>query len=371
MIKNKAFIAGIIIVIVFVAGGFWFFAKHKKEPIVIGAIISVTGPAGPTIEGTGVRDGMLIAIEEINSFGGINGAKIELLIQNAETNPEKGREIFEEMESTIRPLLYISTHSSVSGAVAPLAEENQVVQMATIASDPAITNQKDWVFRYWPTAEYEMPTIISLLDELKIRDLGILYLDDEFGRSVSTLLREEFGKGAKEVEAKSFGIRETDFRAEIREFKDKDAIFAVGFPIHLKPIFRQIHEVGYTGAIFSSLAAADATFHGLEEANGVYITAPIIYKQNFVFTKDLKEKYMTRFDGLFTHYVAVGYDLVKLLASLLEDEELSRENVRKLLEEGFVHPGILGTVNIEKGEHDIPFPLYPAQIIDGGLKYYR
>lgn len=52
-----------------------FYQAQKKEPIKIGAVLSITG-AG-SYSGKEVRDGMLLAIDEINAWGGINGRKIE------------------------------------------------------------------------------------------------------------------------------------------------------------------------------------------------------------------------------------------------------------------------------------------------------
>jgi len=61
--------------------------------------------------------------------------------------------------------------------------------------------------------------------------------------------------------------------------------------------------------------------------------------------------------------------VIKILAGLWEDEEISRERVKSLLDEGFTYSGVFGMVNVRPGEHDISFPLYPAQIINGEVKY--
>jgi len=48
------------------------------------------------VSGIGIefRDGMLMAADEINSRGGINGRNIELIIVDSESNPEKAKMIF-------------------------------------------------------------------------------------------------------------------------------------------------------------------------------------------------------------------------------------------------------------------------------------
>ncbi len=370
MNRNKIFRVGVICVGAALVTGLIFFVRNREnEPIVIGAILSVTGPSGPTTEGMGVRDGMILAAEEINSFGGINGSKIELVINDAKINAETGKEIFQNMEAGRPPLLYISTHSSVSTALAPLFEENNVVLVATLATDPGVTKEKEWVFRYWPTSEVEMPALMSLLKSAKVRNLGVIYLDDEFGRSILNGLVREVGKIGGTVNGESFLIRETDFTDKIAKLSSYEGILAVGFPQHLKAAFKQIRDYGYKGSVFSTLAAADISFHTLPEANGVYITAPIIYNPTFLFAEGLKEKYEARFREPFSYFAATGYDLIKMLAALFEDEELSREKVKELLEAGFTHPGALGTVDVREGEHDMAFPIHPAQIIDGTVRY--
>lgn len=377
MDRNKIFRVGVICIgAVLVAVLIFFVRTGGKKPILIGAILSVTGPSGPTVEGTGVRDGMLFAVEEINSFGGINGSKIELVIEDAKINAESAKVIFQNMEAGPpagragrRPLLYISTHSSVSTALAPLFEENNVVLVATLATDPGVTKEKEWVFRYWPTAEVEMPALMTLLKTTGVKNLGVVYLDDEFGRSVFSGLVKEVGKTGGTVNGEPFSIRETDFTDEIAELTNYEGILGVGLPMHVKAIFKQLRDNDYKGNIFSTLAAADVSFHALPEANGVYITAPIIYNPTFLFAQGLKEKYEARFEKPFSYFAVTGYDLIKMLAALFEDEELSRENVKKLLEAGFTHPGALGTVDVAEGEHDMAFPIHPAQIIDGTVRY--
>jgi len=85
-------------------------------------------------------------------------------MKDAKLSQDDAEMIFQEMETAQEPLFYISTHSSVSTALAPLAEEQEVVLVATLATDPRITQQRDWTFRYWPTAEIETPVIMTLIE---------------------------------------------------------------------------------------------------------------------------------------------------------------------------------------------------------------
>jgi hypothetical protein len=55
----------------------------------------------------------------------------------------------------------------------------------------------------------------------------------------------------------------------------------------------------------------------------------------------------------------------------LKDKKISRESVKNMLEQGFTYPGILGYLDVKQGEHDMNYPLYPAQILNGKLKYLQ
>lgn len=359
----------VITVTAVVLGIAWLilFAGSGGEPIRIGAIISLTGPGGPAIEGIGVRDGMRMAIEEINDTGGVNGSPLELIVRDPGINPEQGEKMFDELEEAYRPLLFISTHSSVSRRVAELAEQNNVVLLTTLATDPGITMQKEWVFRYWPTAKQEVPLLMNIAEDLELTNVGVLYVDDEFGRSVANVLREQFEAKGAILEEEPFSVFARDFTAPLNRLQSAQGLFIIGFSSHLEEAFLQARDIGFNGALFSTNGATSPPTRSLAQMDGVYVTAPIIYNPDFLPAKALRTKYESEFATAFNHYVASGYDMIQIIASLLEDSEFSRSETRERFEGGFVHPGIFGTLQIRAGEHDISFPLYSAQIQEGRI----
>ncbi len=372
ILKNQAGFSTVAIIIavvvITVLAVFFMLQGKKEEPIKIGAIISLSGPASNLVD---VRDGMVLAADEVNSRGGVNGRKIELIIEDSKTNPQEGKEAFNRIEKTHRPIIYISTLSHVSMALSPLSEQNEVVLVGLVVGNPALTRQKKWVFRYYSSAEIEVLPIIYILHELKVRKLGILYSNDEYGTSFFTLLKEEFEKNVGTVKSEAFDIKDFDFREEIGMLRDMKAIYTVGYPKHVREAFRQLKEENYDGFILGPSAATTSSVRKLPAANGVYVAAPIIYNPNYLFAKELAQKYEARYDKPLNHQAANGYDFLKILTGLLEDKEVSRESVRNLLEQGFTYPGVLGYLDVIPGEHDIAYPLYPARILNGKLKYLR
>jgi len=372
--KRKKSVLGIvgIIVLAIGVGSFFFDESVGREPIKIGVTLAETGPAsGLDIE---IRDGMLMAVDEINSRGGINGRPIELIIVDNESNPEKAKKDFLEIEETHAPLMYISAASALSAAISPLSEENEVVLIVLAATAPDITTQKEWTYRYFPTADDEVIPIMRILKDFNVNNLGILYQNDEFGRSVLVAVETEFENSERIVSKEPFEPVEldvVDFKENIAKLQNKDAIVIVAFPDYVEIIIKQIREVDYQGHIIGSSDAAYPSVFSLPEANGIYIVAPIIYDSNFLFASQVADNFEPRYNKQFGHGAANGYDFIRILDGLLKDEELSRENVKRILDRGFSYSGVYGSVDVLPGEHDMSFPLFPAQVVDGKLVFRR
>ncbi|MBW2202833.1 MAG: ABC transporter substrate-binding protein [Deltaproteobacteria bacterium] len=348
---------------------FLILGMQREGPIKIGTILSLSGPGSQT--GQSIRDGMLLAVDEINSWGGIDGRKIELIIGDSKTKPSEGRRAFKKIESGEGPVLYVSCLSSVSTALAPLAEKNKVVLFGLSVTAKEFTKQNEWVFRYFPTTEFEVPPVLSILKRSGIKKLGVLCQDDEFGRSVSKLLRSKFEKTGGTVKIEPFDVKGADLRPQIEKLKDMEAIYVVGFPSNLVKAIRELAKADFKGLVIASNGASRPSIRGMPEANGVYVAAPIVYDPSFLFARQAKEKYEAKYGKTFNHIVANGYDFMKLLAGLMENKEISRKSLKTSLDQGFIYPGIFGELDVEPGERDICFVLHPARIVNGELEYLR
>ncbi len=65
-------------------------AASAAETIKIGGIAPLSPPGGVQT-GESLRDGMKVAVEEINATGGLLGKQVELIIEDTSGVPEKGR----------------------------------------------------------------------------------------------------------------------------------------------------------------------------------------------------------------------------------------------------------------------------------------
>ena len=126
--------------------------KNEENIIKIGAIVPLTGPFASY--GEPVKNGMLLAVDEINNNGGVKGKKIKLIIEDDAGNPTTAVNAFEKLAGTDKvPMILGPLSSGCSMATAPVAEKNKVVQLSTLAGIPDLSKAGDYIFRIYPSSE--------------------------------------------------------------------------------------------------------------------------------------------------------------------------------------------------------------------------
>ena len=165
--------------------------RAEPEPIKIGSIQPVTGPL--SVIGHGQRRGNLVAVDFINSKGGIKslgGAKLELILGDSESKPEVGRSEADRLTQKGAVALIGAFQSGVAMAIATLAEQRQVPFLMDVAALDAITQKGyKYTFRIFPTVtnfgEGSVNYVRQILEET----------DAKPKRAVVTNTGDPFGKG--------------------------------------------------------------------------------------------------------------------------------------------------------------------------------
>jgi len=362
--QGIAIVSGIIITVLLVVGFSLPSESEDIKSVTIVANLPITG-AGSGI-GIENRNGLQLAVNQLNSVGGINGKNIELIIQDNETNLEKAKEIFIQTENTHEPLVHISSLSFISTGLGPLADENESMLIALSAVAPEVTEDKEWVFRYFAMAEEESIPILQTLDKLNIQNLGILYLDDEFGRSITNVVAAKFENA---VTKEPFDPNSTDFKENIVKLMSQEAIFIVAFPDYIEIILKQLREADYQGEILTSSDGATFEIFAMPESNGMYLGLPVVYNSNFQLASQIGLEYENQYDKRLDHNGANGYDIIRIINGLLNDGEVSKESLKDKLNSGFVYSGIFGQIQVQPKQHDITFNLLPAKIVNGEIRF--
>ena len=346
--------------------------KKTIDTIKIGVILPLTGPAA--FIGEEIQNSMALASEEIN---GPNGQKrVELFIEDSSGKPKEGVSAFNRLENTVKPDIYISATSSVSMALAPLAEQNQVILLAIVASAPKLTQQNEYTYRYFPTTQDHMALLFDMLRKNDINKAGIIYLNDDFGNSFNQLLKEGFKGGNRQVLSESFLPSEKDFRTQLTKLKSQgaEAILVIGNASHIVNIVNRLDEMQFEGMLIGQAGlSVPTTIKKLDDAvDGAFALAPIIYDEQFSPAQPFMTKYKNQYSRVASYFAANAYDALNIVAEATKDNSvIERKDMVNYLATLDSYEGVFGPLKIDKANREITFELFPVKIESGNVIYLQ
>jgi branched-chain amino acid transport system substrate-binding protein len=365
--RRRVLVAAVVAVIVIAAALISAMVlKPSPERATIGVIIPLE--EGIVSHSEEVRDAVKMAIDELNAWGGIGNTRLQMVFSETASNAEAITEAFEEMESDHNPLFYITISCEFMGVMAPLAEAVSA-PLIGMSSYPGATEGYQYTYRYNIPPAVEVASAMSIMEDLNVTSVGLLYTESPHGCTIHEAFSEAFLDAGGSVEDEPCATDEPDFSAQVANLTDNPAIFAVSTCTSLAAMFEAISDSGYEGYVIASSCASSTFMWSLEEADGVYLSAPLMYKQENILARAFMVDFKQTYGIDVTHHGAVSYDVVNLVHGLLEGKEVTRSSLEFELSQGFIFTGVMGSITIEPGEHDFDFNVYPARIVEGELLF--
>jgi branched-chain amino acid transport system substrate-binding protein len=166
--------------------------KKEENEIRIGAILPLTGDAAEW--GSNTKNGIDLAVDNINSGGGINGRKIKILYEDTQGMPQNGVAAIQKLINVEKlPTVIDDSMSSVTLAMAPIAENNKVVLLSVGATAPKISEAGKYIFRIWNSDDLEGKVSARFVyDDLKLKNAAILYINNDYGTGLDSVFKKAF-----------------------------------------------------------------------------------------------------------------------------------------------------------------------------------
>lgn len=309
---------------------------------------------------------MLLALEVVNPV-------FSLAFDDSGSAGKDAVSAMHQVLLTKSPLAFITSMSSASMALGPLAKTAAVPLIGVVVTTPQFAALNDWTFKYFPSAQEEVQAISAALKATHVQRLGVLYVGDDFGNSLFNELQRLALELQIEVRGESYLPSSTDFKDLLLKLKGQapDGLYLSGFDTHLRAILTQLRQLQWQVAVFgnSTMSLPDFRTSMGQAANGVYIAAPSLYAYGPGSPQgEFIERYQKKYGRSPSYYAANGYDCIKLLAGLVK-----ANSSPKSLREGLLQPkefeGILGRVTRRQNNHELAFPLELARIEDSNLVF--
>lgn len=318
---------------------------EKKEPIKIGAILSLSGAGSPL--GIPERKALNMLVEKINKEGGINGAPIELTIEDDETNPSKASQAARKLiqEDNVVALIGSSV-SPCSLAIKEIVNQEQVPLLCLSAANAITEKDFKWIFRIPPKDAVAVEKILTYIKERgDIKKVAILHDSNPFGQSGADEIKKRASDFGLEIVAiEKYETNAPDVSAQLTKIKNKkpDALIVWGTNPVPAIAAKTMKQLGMNIPYFGSHGIANVKFIELagDAANGVIFPAGKILLPNELAADDPQKEvivkfvtdYEEKYNELPNTFAGHAYDAILMLKEVISKVGTDRAKIRDELE---------------------------------------
>lgn len=383
--KSTALLTALVFVLgVFAAGCGGDTGKTQDgDTIKIGVNLELSGAVATY--GTSVKDGLMLAFEEINKEDGVLGKQIEALVQDNKSQNREARNIAEKLVSQgVVAVIGPATTGNVQ-AEEPVLTKSKIPILAPAATAPEVTYNektkkvKDYVFRVCfidPDQSQVMANYV--FDELKLKNGAIIVDKDNdysvgLGRAFEKFFTE---KGGKIVAKEGFVPTDTAFKPQLTSISSKkpDFIYIPAYYNQVGLIIKQARELGLDVPMMGadgwdspklvSLAGAN-NLNKCYFSNHYSVEDPSERIQSFV--KAYEKKHGTMPDA----FAALGYDAGYLMAEAIKQAgEADPQKIQQALANIQDFEGISGKLTIDERHYAIK-DLTIVEMVNGKQKMVK
>lgn len=297
--------------------------KEELEPIKIGFIGVITGMYSTT--GIRGRDAVILAVEQLNEQGGINGRQIELFIKDDKNDPDTAVKSFQEL--TEEGVVAIIGHTNSTNTMALLPHLNKTdILMLGDAGSSLFSGQDDRYFRVVTATDQVGASLAELAaNHLKLKKIGAIY--DIANAGYTEVLYNSFKSsfeelGGEMLPALTFDSRETVSIPElVEQLGDIDGFFVLGSANHMAIISQHVRNRDDSIEIIVPYITLEYLETGGPQVERVYsFTA---YDKNITNDKieSLKAAYRDRFSQDLSRTSQELYEVMEILFEVLEKTE--------------------------------------------------
>lgn len=349
------------------AGTFVFTASVAiaAEPIKIGSVLSVSGPAA--FLGDPELKTLQAYIEKINADGGVLGRKLELVHYDDGSEAGKANSFAKRLiESDKVDVLIGGTTTGATMAMVPLAEASNVPFVSLAGAVVIVEPVKKWVFKTPHTDRMAAEKVFEDMKKRGISKIGLLSETSGFGQSGR---KESQGVAATYgitlVADETYGPKDTDMTAQLTKIKGTpgvQAVFVFGLGQGPAIVTKNYGQLGIKLPMYQSHGVASDEFIKLAgaAANGVRLPTPAMLVANSLPAGDPQKPVVVGYNKTYrdkykadpSTFGGYAYDALALVVdSLKRANSIDKSKVRTAIEQtkGFV--GTTGAFNMSATDH--------------------
>ncbi len=324
--------------------------------------------------------GATLAMEDINSRGGLLGKKVEILdCRVSSIDLEEIKALMDKIEAVDELFAVIGANTSgLSLYFAPKFQEKEVLMISPISTNPNVTKVGDFIFRACFTDPFQGKVMAGFaLEKLKAKTAVILTkITSDFSVGLSEFFAGEFEKGGTILAQETYLGETVDYTEILLKVQElgPDVVFVPGHGSDSGLIIKQADNMGINATFLGGDGWGKGLlgFSGTEAADGNYFSnhwhKDTESEKSREFVKKYEEKYGK---GLIASSAALAYDAFMLLEEAVNRAgSFDAKGIRDSLSRIKDFKGVTGTFDFTKGRDPFDKEAVILKYVNGEIIYY-
>ncbi|MEA4925267.1 MAG: ABC transporter substrate-binding protein [Syntrophomonadaceae bacterium] len=334
--------------------------------IPVGLNVELSG--GAATYGTDARDGALLAIEQINAAGGINGQQLDPIVKDCKSTADEAMSVSsalvgQKIVAQIGPL----TSGDVGGST-PIMMENKIPMIAPAATNEKVTvdektgQVRDYIFRVCFIDPFQGTLMAQFAaDDLKAKN-AVIYKDSstDYAKGLADYFKKTFeAKGGKIIAEEGFVKDDRDFKAVLTKLKGQnpDFIYVPGYYQEVAPLIKQARDLGitcYIGGCDGWVSDDLVKVAGAANLNNTFLTTDFSAEDKDTKVTKFVDDFKAKYNKVPNSFNALGYDAVQMLAQAIKDAgEANPEKIKTALSQIKDFAGVTGKMTIDANHNPV------------------
>jgi len=348
--------------------------NFSKTPILLGIVGTYSGKTSD--HGISVRNGILMAFEEINDEGGIDGYEIELVTVDDENDPEKIKaEVDKLLEKDITAILGPVT-SGMAAEIVDKANDSEVLMIGPTVSSNIFTGLDDYLIRVVTPSKALGKNLANYIVENTGLEKVLAFYDksnEEYCLDILNEFKANFNtNGYQVIEEIAFDSNDVDYNALVEKVKEynPDAVIFIASAGDVASFAQNVRAEGLDTQLIATGWAKQIELieNGGEAVEGMLLGAnfdeSIQVPEFLEFRENYNEKY-----GKDPNFGAVyGYEIASIVINTLKNNaNVKKDNIKEIILEEGDFPGLMGDIEFDE-YGDVDRDMYIVTIEDGQFK---
>ena len=290
-------------------------------PIVIGAVLSITGNYAPL--GEPERNALKVAEAEINASGGIAGHPLSIKILDDEGKPDTAQQLATQLVGEHVAAIIGGTLTPTTLAMTRVTNDAKIVEIYMNPTD-SLWNTKNGVMKYLfestPRNELEATKLMGYLkNTLKRSKIAIMHDEAPYGSTGAPIVAAVAKSvGLDVVDDESYPVAATDMTAQLQKAMKAGAdalvIWTAGPAAPI--LVRQAKQFGFKGTIIGSTGIASDNFLKISGRDGydVYADLDLNYTHPDPGQRKFLDLYRKAYHARPSNFASFAWDAAHLLA---------------------------------------------------------